>query len=130
MQDFRSIQAWQKAHQLALAIYKLTERFPREEAYGLTSQLRRAACSVPMNIAEGCGRTSQTEFARFLDIAGGSASELDYQLLLVRDLDLVSQKDYRELSETTDHVRKMLVNLCKRVRTAAQADSLMCRTRR
>jgi four helix bundle protein len=120
MQDFRRVQAWQKSHDLVLAVYRLTEHFPKEEAYGLTSQLRRAACSIPMNVAEGCGRTSQTEFARFLDIAAGSASELAYQLLLVRDLGLVDQKKYQELSERADHVRKMLINLGKTVRATAK----------
>ena len=130
MQDFRKIQAWQKSHDLVLAVYRVTERFPKEETYGLTSQLRRAAYSIPMNVAEGCARASQTEFARFLDIAVGSASELDYQLLLVRDLGLVGQKDYEALSETTDHVRKMLVSLCRSVRTSAKTDHLARNTKR
>ena len=116
MQNFRNIKAWQKAHELTLRVYKLTERFPKEEIYGLTSQLRRAAYSIPMNVAEGCGRTSQKELARFLDIASGSASELDYQLILVNDLGLVDQETYEGLCETLDHIRKMLTSLTKSVR--------------
>ena len=116
MQDFRNIQAWQKAHELTLSVYKVTKSFPKEEMYGLTSQIRRAASSIPMNIAEGCGRDSQAELARFLDIASGSASELDYQLQLVTDLGLVDQKTYEELYETLDHIRKMLTSLTKSVR--------------
>ena len=116
MQNFRNIQAWQKAHELTLKIYKATKAFPKEEVYGLTSQIRRAAYSIPMNIAEGCGRASQKELARFLDIASGSASELDYQLQLVRDLGLIDQENYKELFETLDHIRKMLTSLTKSVR--------------
>jgi four helix bundle protein len=116
MQDFHNIQAWQKAHELTLSVYKLTEQFPSHELYGLTSQLRRAAYSIPMNIAEGCGRSSEVELARFLDIAGGSASELAYQLLLGKDLGLVGLETYEELCENLDHVRRMLTNLIKTVR--------------
>ena len=116
MQNFRNIQAWKKAHELTLKIYKATKAFPKAEVYGLTSQIRRAAYSIPMNIAEGCGRASQAELARFLDIASGSASELDYQLQLVCDLGLVDQENYKELCETLDHIRKMLTSLTKSVR--------------
>ena len=116
MQNFRNIQAWQKAHELTLRVYKLTKAFPKEEMYGLTSQIRRAVYSIPMNIAEGCGRASQKELARFLDIASGSASELDYQLQLVSDLGLVDRKTYEGLCETLDHIRKMLTSLTKSVR--------------
>ena len=84
MQDFRQLKVWRKAHSLALAIYKGTVRFPRTELYGLTSQIRRACVSIPANIAEGCGRGGDPELGRFLQIAMGSASELEYHLLLAR----------------------------------------------
>ena len=136
MQDYHNIQAWQKAlarasffhwalarasffhwsHELTLQIYKTTKTFPKEEMYGLTSQMRRAASSIPINIAEGCGRASQAELARFLDIASGSASELDYQLQLAADLGLIDQQCYEELFEILDHIRKMLTSLTKSVR--------------
>jgi len=86
MQDYRKLKVWQKAHELALAVYEASARFPREEVYALTSQIRRAAASVPSNIVEGCGRGSNAELMRFLYIALGSANEVEYQLLLARDL--------------------------------------------
>ena len=86
MKDFRNLKVWEKSHQLALAVYKATSTFPRHELYGLTSQIRRACASIPANIAEGCGRSGDAELARFLQIAMGSASELEYHLLLARDL--------------------------------------------
>jgi four helix bundle protein len=96
MKNFRELKVWGKSHQLTLAVYKATTTFPREEEYGLTSQLRRACASVPANIAEGCGRGSEADFARFLQIAMGSASELEYHLLLARDLNLLRQCRVRE----------------------------------
>ena len=89
MKDFRQLKVWEKAHQLALQVYKTTVNFPREELYGLTSQIRRSSMSIPTNIAEGCGRHTDAEFARFLQIAMGSASETEYQLLLARDLEFL-----------------------------------------
>jgi four helix bundle protein len=86
MKDFHELQVWQKAHQLTLAIYRVTASFPREELFGLTSQLRRACSSIPANLAEGCGRTGDAEFCRFCSIAMGSPSELEYHLLLGKDL--------------------------------------------
>ena len=89
MKDFRQLKVWEKSHQLALAIYKSTKEFPKEEVYGLTSQIRHASMSIPTNIAEGCGRNTDKEFARFLQIAMGSASEAEYQLILARDLNFL-----------------------------------------
>jgi four helix bundle protein len=86
MQDYRKLKVWRKAHELALAVYEVTARFPRVEIYGLTSQMRRAASSVPSNIVEGCGRGTNAELMRFLYIALGSANEIEYQLLFARDL--------------------------------------------
>ena len=82
MKDFRDLKVWSKAHNMALSAYRLTVHFPKEEMYGLTSQIRRAGASIPANIAEGCGRDGDGELARFLQIAAGSASELEYHLLL------------------------------------------------
>lgn len=86
MRDFRQLQVWDKAHQLTLLIYEATLKFPREELYGLTSQIRRAAVAIPANIAEGCGKDTELELARYMQISMGSASELEYHLLLARDL--------------------------------------------
>ena len=86
MRDFRNLRVWQEAHHFTVSVYKLTREFPREELFGLTSQLRRAATSIGANIAEGAGRNSLKEFARFLDIAAGSASECEYLLILATDL--------------------------------------------
>ncbi len=90
MQDFRKLEVWKRSHALTLEIYGLTRGFSRDEIYGLTSQMRRSSSSIPTNIAEGCGRDSSAEFTRFLVIAAGSASELDYQILLARDLEYIS----------------------------------------
>jgi four helix bundle protein len=92
MQDFRDLKVWQRAHALVLQIYKASSRFPDHERYGLISQLRRAAVSIPANIAEGTIRASDQDFARFLQIAIGSASEVDYLLLLARDLEYANSE--------------------------------------
>ena len=89
MRSFRELEVWKQAHQLTLDVYRVSKPFPREELFGLTGQVRRSAASIPANIAEGCGRDGEAEFARFLGIAMGSASELEYHLLLVRDLELI-----------------------------------------
>jgi four helix bundle protein len=91
MQDFGSLQVWGKGHQLTLAVYKATAAFPNEELYGLTSQIRRACASIPANIAEGWGRSGKTELGRFLQVFMGSASELEYHLLLAHDLGFLGE---------------------------------------
>jgi four helix bundle protein len=115
MRDFRSLKAWQKAHEVALHVYKATQPFPREELYGLVSQLRRAASSVPANIAEGCGADSNREFARFLNIALRSASETEYHLLLARDLGYLDLKTHELLNEQVIEVKRMLTGLVERL---------------
>ncbi|MGH2448939.1 MAG: four helix bundle protein [Chloroflexota bacterium] len=110
MQDFRQLQVWQKSHALTLAIYAATGGFPRDELYGLTSQMRRSAGSIPTNLAEGCGRGGVTELARFAQIARGSASELEYQLLLACDLKLLTTADYDEFSDRLAEIQKMLAS--------------------
>lgn len=108
MKAFRDLQVWEKSHQLTLAVYAATVRFPREELYGLTSQLRRARSSIPANIAEGCGRNGDNELRRFLEIAMGSASELEYHLLLTRDLKMLEPTHYDSLTDQTCEVKRML----------------------
>ena len=115
MKDFRQLKVWEKAHLLALAVYPITARFPREETYGLTAQIRRAACSIPSNIAEGCGRDGDAELARFCVIARGSATELEYQLLLARDLKLLQPDDYEQLSQQTIEIKRMLTVLVQKL---------------
>lgn len=115
MKNFRELKVWEKSHQLTLAVYKATTTFPREEQYGLTSQLRRACASVPANIAEGCGRGSEADFARFLQIAMGSASELEYHLLLARDLNLLRQVEYESLDREVTDVKRMLTSFIQKL---------------
>ena len=115
MKDFRKLQVWEKSHQLALALYHLTASFPRDETYGLSSQIRRAGSSIPSNIAEGCGRDGDAELARFCTIARGSASELEYQLLLARDLKLILLNDYEHLSQQTVEIKRMLTVLVQKL---------------
>jgi four helix bundle protein len=98
MTDFKQLKVWQKAHDVTLAIYRVTGDFPRSEIYGLSSQMRRCAISIGSNIAEGRGRDRDPEFARFIGIAYGSACELEYQLLVAKDLGYVSMQDYTELT--------------------------------
>ena len=115
MRDFRQLKVWGKAHDLTLAVYKATSKFPRDELYGLTSQIRRSCASIPANIAEGCGRKGQAEFARFLQIALGSASELEYHFLLVCDLGLLSRPDYKRLANEVTEVKRMLTSLIQKL---------------
>ncbi len=109
MRDFHKLKAWQKSHQLALEIYKVSQSFPKEELFGLTSQIRRAISSVPTNIAEGCGRDSNKDFAHFLQIAIGSASEVEYELLLAHDLQYINKDEYERLTSEMVAIRKMIV---------------------
>jgi four helix bundle protein len=116
VRDFKQLQFWEKSHQLTLGIYKATAGFPREEAYGLTSQIRRASASIPANIAEGCGRKSKADFARFLNIAMGSASEVEYHLLLAHDLSHLATPDYQRLASQTTEIKRMLAGYIKKLK--------------
>ena len=116
LQDFRNLKVWEKSHRLTMAIYSITGTFPRQEMYGLTGQLWRAAASVPANIAEGCGRDTNAELARFLQIAMGSASELEYHLLLAHDLAYIDDKNYTSVNAQVVQVKKMLAPLIKSLR--------------
>jgi four helix bundle protein len=116
MQDFHKLNVWHKSHQLTLNVYLATRRFPKDELYGLTSQTRRAAASIPANIAEGCGRDGGADLARFLQIAIGSASELEYHLLLAHDLEFLNEIDWQELSRSVCEVKQMLASFIQKVR--------------
>lgn len=111
MQDFRELQVWRKAHELTLAIYHATSEFPKHELYGLTGQIRRCAASVPANLAEGCCRNSDRDFARVVGIALGSASETEYHLLLAKDLDYLQPDYHAVLSQQVEEVKRMLTSL-------------------
>jgi four helix bundle protein len=114
--DYRKLQVWERAHRLTLEVYSATKSFPREEMFRLTDQLCRAASSIPANIAEGCGRNGDAEFARFLDIAKGSATELDYHLILARDLGYLPSSRYEHLATEVDGVSRMLAALTAQLR--------------
>ena len=116
MKGFKELKVWQKAHAMTIAVYDMTRAFPREELYRLTSQLRRSASSIGANIAEGCGRRSDGEVARFLQIARGSASEIEYHILLARDLHYLREEQFRELSHQADELQRMLTALIQRFR--------------
>jgi four helix bundle protein len=115
VQNFRDLKVWEKAHQLALGVYRGTASFPREEQYGLTSQMRRASFSVPANIAEGCGRGSAAQLRSFLEIGMGSASELEYYLILARDLGYLPVEQYTHLDAGVREVKRMLASLIAKV---------------
>jgi four helix bundle protein len=116
VQDFRKLEVWQKSHLLAIDTYRLTEAFPKDELYNLTSQIHRASISIPSNIAEGCGRGGGIELGRFLQIAFGSACELEYQLLLANDLKFLNGKDYEGVNKQIVDVKRMLTSLIKKVK--------------
>jgi four helix bundle protein len=116
MRDFRKLNVWQESHKLTLEIYEISKSFPKEELFGLTSQMRRAASSVPTNIAEGCGRGSQKDYAHFLQIAIGSAFEVDYQILLAKDLKYIDENLYLKLNDKVDKIKRQLALLIKKVR--------------
>jgi four helix bundle protein len=115
MKSFRDLTVWEKAHALVLACYEATASFPKNELFGLVSQIRRCSSSVPANIAEGCGRRGNGEFHRFLQIAMGSASELEYHLLLSRDLKFLDSSRHERLQLQTEEVKRMLASLIRKV---------------
>jgi four helix bundle protein len=115
IKDFPHLLVWEKAHRLTLAAYKATSKFPGHELYGLTSQMRRCAASIAANIAEGCGKRGNGEFQRFLNIATGSASELEYHFLLAKDLGLLKEVEYVALNDSIIEVKRMLASLVRKV---------------
>src|SRR3989339_1655067 len=114
MQDYKNISVWQKAHQCVLELYKVTKGFPKDEIYGLTSQIRRAATSITANIAEGACRKTDNDFAHFLQMSLGSASETDYFILLAKDLEYINQEQAKILMNDIDEIQRMLVALIKK----------------
>ena len=115
MKDFRDLKVWEKSHQLALEIYRVTSNFPKHELYGVTSQLRRAATSVPTNIAEGCGRKTDKDFSRFIEIAFSSACEVEYLLLLAKDLGYLESANASRITDNLIEVKRMLSSFIQKL---------------
>lgn len=116
MQNYKDLKVWEKAHKLTVGIYSATKSFPKEELYSLTNQLRRAAASVPANIAEGCGKNTKPDFANFLNIALGSANETEYFLILSKDLEYLLESEFESLFADVNEVKAMLIALINKVR--------------
>jgi four helix bundle protein len=115
MRNFRQFNVWSKSHALVLEVYRITRAFPKDELFGLTSQMRRATVSVPANICEGCGRGSDADFARFLHISMGSASELEYYFILAEGLRYRDSAVASQLGEAIAEVKRMLAGLIQRL---------------
>jgi four helix bundle protein len=111
MRDFKKYDVWDLSHKLTLEIYRITSVFPKEELYGLTSQIRRASLSIPTNISEGCGRNSDKEFNQFLNIALGSALETEYLLILSKDLDYLQEDVFLNLESKINEIKSKIYNL-------------------
>lgn len=116
MNNFRELTVWKRGVKLASRIYKLTSDFPKSEMYGLTSQIRRSAVSISSNIAEGAGRGSDKDFAKFLRISFGSACELETQLIIANDLEYLNSNDFRTTLKELDEIQKMIYTLEKNKR--------------
>ncbi len=116
MQNYKDLIVWKKAHQLTLEIYKIVSTYPKEEIYSLVSQLKRASSSIATNIAEGTGRFSQKDLAHFLQIALGSSHEVEYLLLLSKDLGFINNEIYIQLEKDINEIKAMLISLIKKVR--------------
>ena len=129
MRNYRDLLVWEKAHKLTLCIYRQTQSFPKEERFGLTSQIRRAASSIGANLAEGCGRRSDGEMARFVQIAMGSAAELSYHLVLCRDLGLLRVEEFNRLASATEEIMRMLSALSARVKISGSRGILELRAK-
>jgi four helix bundle protein len=115
MQDYTRLKVWQKSHALTVSMYNVTAVFPKHEIFGLTSQMRRAAFSIPANIAEGCGRAGSAELRQFLHIALGSANELEYYIVLARDLHILVPKQFQALHPRVVEIKRMLSGLIESV---------------
>ena len=115
MQDYKKLDVWGKAHSLAIDIYHKTSLFPKEELYGITSQMRRATVSIPSNIAEGCGKESSAELKRYLQISLGSAHELEYLFILTKDLEILNNSDYDVLFNQVNEIKAMLIGLIQKI---------------
>src|SRR5712671_6127944 len=117
MRNYKDLVVWESAHRLTLVIYKNTRAFPNEEKFGLTSQMRRASASIAANLAEGCGRRSDGEMGRFIQIAMGSGAELSYHFLLARDLGLLEAKVYQGLDSDLGAIMRMMSSLSQTIRS-------------
>ena len=117
MQNDKDLKVWEKAHAFTLHVYEATKVFPKEELYSVTNQLRRAASSIPANIAEGCGKKSQSEFAHYLNIALGSPNKAEYFLLLSRDLNYLPSEKHTGFSENINEIKAMLISLISKARS-------------
>lgn len=117
VQDFKKLKVWEKSHRLTLEIYKVTQNFPPSERYGLVNQMRRASASIPTNIAEGTGRNGKMDLARFLQISMGSASELEYQLILAHHLNFIDQPTFDRLTQNITEIKKMLASFIRKLKT-------------
>ena len=120
MRNFRDLRVWRKAHELTLALYRVSRAFPKDELYGLTSQIRRCCVSIEANLAEGCGRHSEGEMGRFVQIAMGSGSELECHLQIALDLQFLSAAEHSRLQEALTEVRRMLSALSQKIRASSQ----------
>jgi len=116
MQDFKRLLVWKKGHELTLIVYHITNEFPGDERFGLTSQMRRSCASIPANIAEGCGRKGNKELPRFLQIALGSAKETEYHLLRAKDLNYLALETYNEANSKLDELKRMMSGLISSIR--------------
>ena len=117
IQSFKDLVAWQKGHVLVIKVYKLTKKWPREEVFGLTSQVRRAAVSITSNISEGFSRTTSKDKANFYSVALGSLTELQSQLLISKDLEYITQEEFITSSEDTILISKLINGLIKSTRS-------------
>jgi four helix bundle protein len=116
MKNYKDLIVWQKAHGFVLNAYKATQSFPKEEQYNLTSQIRRAAVSIPTNLAEGCGKFTQKDFAKYLQNAFGSAQEVEYLYFLCLELGYLSREDFKKMDSVINEVKAMLIALLVKVR--------------
>lgn len=117
MQNYKDLRVWSKSHELTLEIYKATKDFPKDELYSLTNQIRRASSSIPANIAEGCGKVTSNDFAKYLNISLGSANETEYFILLSKDLGYLSLEEFETLNKLINEVKAMLILLIQKVRS-------------
>jgi four helix bundle protein len=115
MRNYKNYSVWEKAHKLTLDVYQIVANYPQEELYSLVSQMKRSSSSIPTNIAEGCGRKSDKDFARFLYIAFGSANELEYQILLSIDLYFITEAESKPLMLQVEEIKKMLNSLIQKL---------------
>jgi len=111
MRDFKKYDIWKLSHQFTLDVYDISKNFPKDEVYGITSQIRRASSSIPTNISEGCGRSSDAEFSRFLTIALGSANEVEYLIILSKDLNYLSENQFIRLNEEINTIKRKTYTL-------------------